>query len=191
MSYTSENRLPPNTSIAEVQEFVELMNYKKRGAFSFEGTRFIEYYWFDEDSYHSWSAIDLTILVDKETDEVIVSTCTNISRSYYDLTHQNKTISCIRKRFGGTFKTDEGIGRYLRPRFSPPPPASSGCHLAFCRFGRNLIKVLGYLQQLKFENEPERTLPTLHFIREMSPRTLSNNMIISFLVSIIEDYLKS
>ncbi len=187
MSYCSENRLPPGTKLADVNEFVELLDYKRNGTLAFDGIKLNCYFWFDDDEYRSWSGIELDSYVDAETKEVIVGTRTVISRSYFDLIHQNKTISAIRKRFGGQFSTDAGTGRYFRQEDNPPPPAASGCHLSFSRFGSNLIKAHHYINSLQFINEPkELAQPT-----DMSPRTLSNNMMISFLVSIMEDYLKS
>ena len=190
MSYSSENKFPVGIRIADVREFVELLGYKKAGAWTAEGTRFEDYFWFEELDYKSWSGVELAIYVDFEDAHLTVSTRSVVARSYFDLVHQNRTISALRKRFGGNLTTDGGHGRYLHPKHGAPPPAASGCHLSYSRFGSNLIKALHYLQSLQFPNEQDRNQRPL-FMAELDPRTLSNNMTISFLVSIIEDYLKS
>lgn len=191
MSYTSGSKFANGTRPADVRAFVELLGFKKHGSWTHEGVRFEEYFWFDDQDYKSWSGVELTIYIDPEDGELAVSTRSVVARSYYDLAHQNNTIAALKRRFGGQFTTDAGRGRYFRPAFDPPPPAASGCHLAYSRFGSNLIKVLHYLQSLDFPNERKDSAAAMKFMRTESPRTLSNNMALSFLVSILEDYLKS
>lgn len=79
----------------------------------------------------------------------------------------------------------------MRPSGKPPAPAASGCYLAYSRFGSNLIKVINYLNVAEFKNELNLQTTSPRFLLATSPRTLSNNMAISFFVSIVEDYLKS
>jgi hypothetical protein len=114
MSYCSENNFPEGTRIADVREFLLLLGYRKTsGWISSGGISFESYNWYNETDYRSWSGIELSI--DKtKTGHLSVSTRTPISRSYYDLEQQNLTVSALRKRFGGAFRTDEGQGRYMR-----------------------------------------------------------------------------
>lgn len=191
MSYGSESKFAPGTRIADLRAFVEILGFKKMGVWSSEGMRFEAYYWFDDEDYKSWSGVELSIYTDHEDGMPTVSTRSIVARSYYDLIHQNQTLRALRRRFGGQFTTDAGRGRYFHPDLDPPPPAASGCHLAYSRFGRNLIKVLHYLDSMNFQNEPKSIGSISLFAKEVSPRTLSNNMSISFIVSIVEDYLKS
>src|ERR1700726_3004089 len=105
MSYSSENELPAGTRLADIREFVLLLGYKKSshwissGNISFEG-----YDWHDETDYKSSSGVELSINK-ADSGELSVSTRTPISRSYYDLQQQNRTIAGLRRRFGGTFWT--------------------------------------------------------------------------------------
>jgi hypothetical protein len=121
----------------------------------------------------------------------VVSTRTPVSRSYFDLIHQNNTISGFRKRFGGEFTTDEGRRRYFRPESGPPPAPASGCYLAFNRFGLNLIKALVYHEARDFPNHPRRKWKGIEIFQPLDPRILANNTLVPFLVAAMEDYFKS
>ncbi len=168
-----------------------MLGFRKGLVWGSEGIKFYDYSWFEEAEYKSWSGVELCVYVDAEDRLLTVTTRSRVSRSYYDLVQQNNTVSALRRRFGGSFETDEGSGRYLRPAHGPPEPAASGCHLAFWRFGTNAIKVLGYLQAVQFQGEINDKANLPHFVVEMSPRALSNNMVIACLISVVEDYLKS
>jgi hypothetical protein len=119
MSYESENELPAATRIADVRDFVFLLGYRREGNLKDEEFgRFENYGWFEDADYRFWSGVELSIY--KTKDRVLtVSTRTPVGRSYHDLKQQNRTIAAIRKRFGGSFKTDEGSGRYSGPSSCP------------------------------------------------------------------------
>jgi hypothetical protein len=190
MSYSSENTLPIGTRIQDVRDFCALMGYRKSAVLKSEELgEFEEYWWFEEKDYQSWSGVELSV---HRTERIItVSTRTTLARSYFDLSQQNNTISAIRKRFGGTFTTDAGRGRYLRPSSGPTPAPASGCCLAFSRFGLNLIKAKIYHEARTFPNHPQRKCKGIEIIQELDPRTLANNTLVPFLVAAMEDYFKS
>jgi hypothetical protein len=191
MSYSSENTLPIGTAIKDVRELISLLGYRETGTLSDpEYGRFEEYWFFDETDYRSWSGVELSISPRADR-SIIVSTRSPLGRSYYDLVLQNKTISLIRRGFGGTFITDEGTGRYLRPGAPAPPPAASGSFLAFSRFGGNLTKAMMYIDARSFPKQPWDKNFKLGFLLEIDPRTLSNNLLVPFLVASLEDYFKS
>ncbi|MGX1325436.1 hypothetical protein ACVMFA_007397 [Bradyrhizobium liaoningense] len=190
MSYCSDNQFPTDTRLADIRDFLLLLGYRKlSGWVTFEDVSFESYGWHDTEDHKSWSGVELSI--NNKGGRLSVSTRTPVSRSYYDLEQQNRTISALRKRFGGTFRTDAGNGRYQRAEFGPPPPAASGCHLAFSRFGSNLIRASHYAQSLVFPHHPPRKSDDIIVQLGMHPQTLSGNMLMSFSVSIVEDYLKS
>lgn len=172
-------------------EFIELLNYRRilQPQLRVEG-EIAEYYYFEEKDYKSWSGVGLSVF-QKKSEGLYIYTRTPVSRSYYDLTHQNYTIKSIKRRFGGTFVTDEGNGRYFHPEGKPPLPQESGCHLAFQRFGSNLIKADLYLTSRHFPNKQWEKTGILDFIDAMNPRLLSNNLLLPYLVSVLEDYFKS
>jgi hypothetical protein len=177
-----------------VSEFVGHLGYQYVGSLQDKELGISDlwtYYWFDNSDYRSWSGVELSI--SHEDGVIVVSTRSVIARSYYDLVHQNLTIRLLRRHFGGSFTTDEGPNRYLHPGAGPPEPAASGCHLAFQRFGSNLIKCLTYFQYRSFNFKRIRGMghKRLAIIHEMDPYTLSNNILLPFLVSSLEDYFKS
>jgi hypothetical protein len=187
MSYESEHELPPGTRLADVREFVQLLGYQKTGVLrSDEHGRFEEYYFFEDKDYKSWSGVGLAIQIQGRS--LTVSTRTSVARSFFDLEHQNATIEKLKRRFGGKFRTDEGRGRYMRANSDAPPPAASGCHLAFARLGHNLIQTVVYLDARNITKQKgEEFLASVG----MSATVLSNNMAASFIVTALEDYFKS
>lgn len=189
MSYSSESILDIKANIKDVKEFVELLGYKSLGYVKYDnlGTS-SQYHWFNYEDYKSIYGVELSIYIIDST--IHVETRTNISRSYYDLVHQNKTIKLLRKYFGGIFITDAGKGRYLHPNSNPPSPSASGCHLAFTSFGSNLIRVHQYIDNRDFGiAKKEKT--GIYWLDQYNPGLFSNNLILPFLVSIFEDYWKT
>jgi hypothetical protein len=190
VSYESESFLPRSARLQDVREFVELLGYKKTGITqSKKYGRFEEYFYFDEKDYRSWIGVLLAIEVKSKS--LVVCTRTTVARSFHDLDHQNRTIFQLRKRFGGHFRTDEGKGRYMRPESGPPTPSASGCHIAFQRFGHNLIQGKMYLDARTFPKQYQGKADEFLAQMGMSPRLLSNNMLLPFIVAALEDYFKS
>ncbi|HEX7679523.1 MAG TPA: hypothetical protein VF713_15430, partial [Thermoanaerobaculia bacterium] len=190
MSYSSEHVLAKGTRIADVREFIELLSYRRQGVLRYEGQAYEEYYFFDDLDYHSWSGVELS-LHQREDRRVVVSTRSAVGRSFYDLAHQNYTIFNLRKRFGGDFETDEGRNRYQRSATGPTSPAASGCHLAFNRFGTNLIKAAYYHSSRQFAREMLMPSPRFKAMLDFDPRALANNALVPYLVATLEDYFKS
>ncbi|MBN1929192.1 MAG: hypothetical protein JW764_06590 [Chlorobiaceae bacterium] len=189
MSYTSENRFPSSTKKSEIIRLIKLLGYKNHGSYESEKLgRVDEYHWFDDDDYKSWYGVELSIY--KDRDEFCVGTRTNITRSYYDLSHQNETIRTLRKFFGGSFITDEGKNRYLHPDSNPPEPAQSGCHLAYQRFGANIISAMIYLESRDFPQHKKEPIGLL-WVDNKNPWIISNNLQLPYFVALLEDYFKS
>jgi hypothetical protein len=192
MSYESENELPAQTSIARLKEVVELLGYRAISTWlkMSEEEDLGCYVWSDHSEYKSWTGVELSIY--RFEGKLKLHTRTRISRSYWDLTHQNKTIKLIRDLFGGTFSTDEGNNRYLRPNSPPPSPLSSGCYLARWALHNSLIKQHIYLQSRTLEGDVARDSPhPIPFFDDMNPRLLSNNLLIPFIIAVWEEYYRA
>lgn len=188
MSYRSESPLPKETKLNDVIEFVQILGYEKISGYEYKRIHFLEFEYFEKTDYQSFSGIQLTICKN-EKQEATVLTSTPFGRSYHDLTYQNFTIRQIQKRFGGSFITDYGRGRYFRPKGRPAVPQASGCYLAFQRFGNGLIRADLYLKFRSFA-EPWNN-PKAVKMDEHNPVALSNNLLLPYLVSIMEDYFRS
>ncbi len=191
MSYSSESTLPKSTPVSRVRELVEILGYKPAKDFSFPG-RIATYMWYESRDYKSHSGVELTIYRASPKGRLIVSTRSTVSRSYWDLTHQNKTLRMLRDLIGGDFTTDAGKNRYWRPDAKPPAPLASGCYLAMWRLHNALIKPMIYLSTRRFDGDIAREKPTgLFFIDQMNPRTLSNNMALPYVIAVWEEYFRS
>lgn len=191
MSYESDNKLPRTTRIHDVLEFLELLGFQRfhRQRPRFEG-ELAQYYWFDQTDYRSYSGIELSLSKDSDG-QFVVGMCSPASRSYYDIKQQNRAIRSLKRHFGGTFVTDAGKGRYFHPEGGPPTPAQAGCHLAFQNFGAMLVKVDFYLMNREFSDKQWKYTGKPAFLASMNPRILSNNLLLPYLVSVLEDYFKS
>lgn len=190
MSYTSESILRHGTRVSEVLEYIVLLGYKRINVSKYELKNEVgQFYYFEEKDYKSWSAVGVSVFCNKAI--VSVTTHSNVSRSYYDLAMQNKLIKGLKNIFGGHFTTDAGRNRCVRLVGKPPSAAESGCHLAFDRFGHNIIRAGIYMEFRGFNEKHWENSGKLWVMDTINPRLLSNNLILPFLVAILEDYFKS
>lgn len=190
MSYTSRNKFPPNVSIKRVHEVIDLLGYKRYRDDVRTPNMIGNYHWYDANEYRSWYGVELQLY--KEDNRISVDTRSTVSRSHWDLLHQNKTIKILRDLFGGNFETDAGKNRYWHPDSPPPSPLQSGCFLARWRFKNALMKVQIYLQSRQLTGDIAREKPVgIHYIDELNPRLLSNNFIIPYVIAVWEEYFRS
>lgn len=191
MSYESINKLHLKTQIRDVVGLLELLGFRRilKPRFRSEG-ELAQYYWFEDVEYRSYAGVYLSLGKDSNG-QLVVYTRTIVSRSYYDLMQQNHTIRTLKKYFGGTFETDIGRERYFPNEGNPPTPAQAGCHLAFQRFGQSLIKADIYLMSRNFPQEQWKNTGNFEFIDQLNPRLLSNNLLLPYIVSLIEEFFKS
>ncbi|MFA7021446.1 hypothetical protein [Aliarcobacter sp.] len=188
MSYETQNFLPKELKLEKLFKYLQLNNFVKYyGHSRSKKDRIADFSWFENNDYKSWTGVELSIY--RENEQIIVYTRTSISKSYYDLMHQNNIVLGIRDYFGGYFVTDEGKNKILKPDKMPSTPPQSGCHLAFQTFGMNIIKVSIYLQNRQFAHSFEKS--GLWIMDNMNPKILSNNLLLPYLISVMEDYFKS
>lgn len=191
MSYTSTSVLRPSATIAQVTEIVELLGYKRARDSLKVPNRVGGYFWYDATDYRSWSGVELDIYQTSKG-PVRVTTRSTISRSYWDLTHQNSTLKLLRDLFGGHFRTDAGRNRYWRPDEPPPPPISSGCYLARWRFHNSFGRARIYLMTRNLEGQIAReTSSGLDFMDQMNPRLLSNNLLVPYMIAVWEEFFRA
>ena len=192
MSEESENLLGPNAKQKDVLELLNLLQYKhvaRSPKIPNVSSVTNHFFWFEDDKYRSWSGVELMLFTRNK--RLYVTTHTNASRSYFDTEHQNKTIRLLKKYFGGEFVTDNGKGRYLVKTAQSPEPAASGCHIAFNRFGSNMIRPLVYFGRRKFHNLDSDEISHVHRVDIANPRFTSNAMILPYIMSVAEEYWKS
>jgi hypothetical protein len=152
--------------------------------------RAASYFWYEETDYKSWSGVELDVY--QKRNLLTIDTRSSVSRSYWDLKHQNQTLRLIRGLFGGHFTTDAGRNRCWIPDEPPPSPISSGCFLARWRFHNALGTARVYLMTRKLEGNIARNHPTgLEAIDKLNPRLLSNNLLIPYVIAVWQDYFRS
>ena len=190
MSYCSHNEMRTGTSLKRVSEMIDLLGYVRLKNDLFVPNMVASYIWYDGRDYRSWSGVELQIY--REDGTISVSTRSTVSRSYWDLVHQNKTIKILRDLFGGHFETDAGRNRYWKPVEPPPQPIVSGCYLARWRFKNALMKSQIYLSARNLRGNMARPEPTgLPYIDDMNARVISNNLVVPYIIAVWEEYFRS
>lgn len=190
MSYTSETTLPKGTNLRRVLEVFELLGFRSVKDGLRVPNRVASYFWYDQTDYKSWTGIELDVY--QKGNLLTIGTRSRVSRSYWDLKHQNRTLRLIRDLFGGHFTTDAGRNRCWNPDEPAPSPMSSGCFLARWRFHNAVGTAKIYLMARKLEGEIARDKPSgLVFVDSMNPRLLSNNLLVPYVIAVWEDYFRS
>jgi hypothetical protein len=191
MSYTSTSVLKRSATATQIKEMVDLLGYRRSRDTLKVPNRVAGYFWYEERDYRSWSGVELDIYTTPRG-QVTVTTRSSVARSYWDLTHQNKTLKLLRDLFGGHFETDAGRNRYWRPDEPPPPPISSGCYLARWKFNKNFVKVNVYLMNRKLEGPIARNSTSgFEFLDEINPRLLSNNLLVPYMIAVWEEFFRA
>ncbi len=191
MSYESENTLPKEARLETVCEFLQLLGYERfKGRHPLRQPNVIDFGWFSTSHYESNVGVELH-LRRAETGKLIVYTRTPLSRSYHDLLQQNRTIREIKRRFGGTFVTDEGKNRCWSTKgISPLVPAARGARRAYSHLRFSLFQIAIYRQSISIAPERKK-IAGIEWMDSLNPSVLSNNLLLPFLTAALEDFFKS
>lgn len=190
MGYDSTNHLPKGTRRAEVEGFLVLLDYEKLKRTKLTNSRSTPFsYWPDQD-YRYLTGVYAEV-ASSDDGGVKVWTHTTIWRSKFDADFHNSTIQQLKKRFGGYFISDYGKNRYFRDDAPIIEKAEAGCYAAYSRFHGNLVRARVFLSNQSFDKKDWYPISQLDFIDSVNPKILSTNLVVPFLVSIIEDYFRS
>ena len=191
MSYTSESILSMSATVSQARDIVDLLGFKPVRDGLVVPNRVASYVWYDGSDYRSWSGVELGIYKTLKG-PVKITTRSTVSRSYWDLVHQNRTLKLLRDIFGGGFVTDGGRNRYWRPDEPPPSPISSGCFLARWRFHNSLGRAQVYLMNIKLEGQIASDKSSgFDFLDQLNPRLLSNNLLVPYMIAVWEEYFRA
>jgi hypothetical protein len=181
MGYDCTNYLPHGIRVADVHEFLEIIRYFRVAPDA--------YYYFDGESYSSISGVTATISVD-DSHSIHINLHTQIWCSKSDIEKLNWTARQIKKRFGGHWVSDFGKGKYIPLTGPDIKNAEGGCYIAYSNFNRSMQIAELYLASIKFTTSFP---PIGHFpsIDAANPLIVSNNLIVPFIVSVIEEFYKS
>jgi hypothetical protein len=184
MGYDSTNTFPKETKRKDVVEFLALL-----GFYTFDKKTF--HFYKDEDYKYSEG---LTAYLVERDDILKVSIHTTVWRSKADSDYHNFVIKQLKKRFGGSFHTDYGTGHYLKPPQIERTKAEAGCYMAYSNFTSSMSKAFIFLDNRETNHQVELTpelIKNVPFVAAMHPIIISNNLIVPYFVSCIEDYLKN
>ncbi len=184
MSYESRSVFPQGTPVSRVRELIDLLGYRKHKKEK------NWYFWYDAKDFRSHTSVEL-YLHWQDNGQLVVSTRTNSSRSYWDMVQQNKTIRLFRDLLGAPFETDAGKNRCWKPE-NQMTPIQSGCYLAMWRFNNAMITPRIYLESRTLKGQIASPNPTgFRPLDEMNPRLFSNNLLLPYLVAVWEEFFKS
>lgn len=190
MSWEATHTLPVGTRISDVLAHLAMLGYRRDdlGFKRSDAEVAAGLYWREDKNYRSYSGVVARIF--KDEDALCVYTRTGASTSCWDIEQQNHTLRSLKQRFGGKFRSDLGVDRYLAVPHYRPSPAEAGCHLAFGRVGGHLFRACTYVDARSFpaQYSQREEIPALD---SFNPRLLSNNLLMPFLCAALEDYFKS
>ena len=180
MGYDCICHLPEGTKFNDVEEFLGFLGFGRQE----KG----EFYFFKETDYLSISGV--WAFIKKDAGDILVFLRSSIFASKTDIDHFNLTAKQLRNRFGGYFESDFGKGRYLRVNAPDLKQAEAGCYHAYSHFENNLSVLYVYLSHATFDIDfpPLGVFPD---IDKINPKIVSNNILIPFLVSVVEEFFKS
>ena len=105
MSYTSTSTFPRSTNLDQLTEVIELLGYKRYRRLSGVRNLVRSYMWADSLDYKSHSGVELDIYT-TPAGSITLTTRSTVSRSYWDLSQQNRTLKLLRESFFETFSGD-------------------------------------------------------------------------------------
>lgn len=154
------------------------------------------YWWFKDDNYESFRGCRLYVSRSDGTDtglprgaKTIFHSYTNAGRSREDLDMQNNVIRTLRSHFGGSvYDPQEGKYAYLPNDIPKLSVAEKRCGFVYGRFHNNLGMATMAVSDLNPQFSKMK-----HIFDDMDyydKNVLTNNLVIVFLVSILEVFLK-
>lgn len=146
------------------------------------------YSWHDDEDYRSHTGIYAEVA--PHDGALLIYLRSNVGASYWDLRKLNETIRTVRRRLGGTFRSDHGTSRYFPLPNRIPNPNESGCELAFERFELAISRAEMYVATRLFPNDFKET-PFVDILSAYSPWVLSNNLLLPYIVSAVEEYFRA
>lgn len=173
------NILPSKTKKSDIVEFIKLLGYSGKNDL---------FHFFKDDNFKHYEYILLGIDIPESGESVNVSTRTSIWCSEHDLDYQNFTARQIRKRFGGYFISDIGRNRYFPISEQKTSGAENGVYLAYAGIHNKFACAFMFVDRIEI-SEPDKLLGIIS--HSETPFTLSTNIILTYISSIIENYFRN
>ncbi|MDD3144754.1 MAG: hypothetical protein PHV23_01440 [Candidatus Gracilibacteria bacterium] len=141
------------------------------------------YFFYEEKDFLSFSSIELYIHFSDNNTEI--HTRTSGLRYSYDIEKQKEIIKILKNKFGGYIKNDWPLNSWKDVNYSAIERA---CGLSYHKFQMSKMRVLRMIHGLKDDIDDEEYF---YFISLMDPSSNYINLIIPFLISSLEDFLKT
>jgi hypothetical protein len=192
MGYDCRNQLPPSTHRKDVEDFLGLLGYVRlpRSVLTSKGT--IDFFYQPDDDYKYLEGISASVYSSKRG-HLEVDTHTRIWGSRYEIDFHNKTVKELKRRFGGSFESDNGRNRYLTSYGRYLDKAEAGCYQAYGRFYANVALTCHTIDTLRLSEKtiwPQKK-SGIGWIDQFNPLTITANALVPLLVSVVEDYLRT
>ena len=183
MGYDCVNYINQNFKYSELIEYLELLKYDKINRNCL--------FYFNYEDYLSFSGIQLNINLESKKPHIHLHTW--ISCSEHDIKYLNYTTKMIKKRFGGYFVSDYGKNRLLKNNECIEIKKSeAGCYLAYQRFVNNNMKLIQiFYEECRPKSKNKNIEFLLDYAFNIKSDDLHNNLLVPFIVSVVEDYFRS
>ncbi len=177
MGVNTINFLPSKTKITQVSEYLEILGFRK--------VTNTHLYHYEENNLERVTEIVADVVLDESNLKVELST--TIWRSILDHEIHNFTIKQLKLRFDGTFQTPNGKNRYIIYDNLARRKAEAACYLAYFHLTNNLSRINYYANKVR----NDFGAPSKRNIKHFHPESVHTTIGEPFLVSILEDYLRS
>lgn len=146
-----------------------------------------EYVFYEKTDFLSFGAIRLSIHDYKKWRKITSSS--GGLRNKFDIDKQNETIRVLKKSFWGYIYNDWSSWTYIQWwEDSDYTTLERACGLAYHKFNFNYIRALTMINEVGLE-EGDKDMPL--FLMQTRPSWNFWNLVVPFLVSITEDFLKT
>ncbi|WP_299261839.1 hypothetical protein [uncultured Aquimarina sp.] len=182
MGYDSSIYLNKETDIIEVKQFLKILNYEE----------FEENYYFynNNDSEEHFTGVTLNI-IEENSEYLELHMRTTVWKTIYDNDYVNLTLKQISERFQGYFETEFGKNTIYEFDGIERKGAEVGCFTVFRNFNNNMTKPSVFLQFLEHEEMKNPVPIEIPILNEMNPVSIGINFTIPYLISVLEEYLRS
>ena len=176
MGFDATYYCPDNISINKLIDYLKLLRYEGSGN---------SYYFYSEDEYKYLYGV--AAYISENDNQISVWLRTPIFCNYFDLEYLNSTLRQLRRRFGGSFISDEGKNRYFIKKYRQDSPAERGCFAAHFRLGNEFASLRSLL--LKYP-DTDPSDKALEYMGLSSNASLLANISLTYASSIIENYFR-
>jgi len=151
------------------------------------------YRWFQTKNHEStrgcWLFIYAPESTGLDTARTVFHAYSNAGRSYEDLEAQNNVIRALRQKFTGSLENSEtGKNSYLPNDITRLSPAEKACGYAYLHFQHNLGRASMSIQDI--DKQHIKLSKLMPYAFTMHPGVVRNNILLPFLVAILEALLK-